>query len=245
MPQMENPPATPPASAPPPASDEMRAAQLVRHMGHDFNNLFSIILGGLSLLREEIPHASWHAEARAVYGDVVSATREAADVIAQLTAWAGRQAIEPENADLNHVARELQTSLARALPAAITLQLRLDDAPVMAWVDRARLHDAVLALIANARDAMHDAGVLCIETSAAAQPTLTVRDSGEGMGAPTLAQCRDPYFSTRDGGTRRGLGLSVVDGFLRASNGTLQIASAPGAGTTVSLAFPPARGGGQ
>jgi signal transduction histidine kinase len=243
MPQMENPHSTPLPSAALPASSEMSAAQLIRHMGHDFNNLFSIILGGLSLLREEIPQSSWHPEAREVYADVVSAAREAADVISQLTAWAARQAIEPENVDLNHVARDLQVVLARDLPAPITLEWRLHDAPVMAWVDRARLHDAILALIANARDAMHGAGVLCIETQAGAQPTLSVRDSGDGMDAPTLARCRDPYFSTRGGGgTRRGLGLSVVDGFVRASGGALRIASAPGAGTTVSIVFLPARG---
>jgi signal transduction histidine kinase len=225
----------------PPAGETLSAEQLIRHMGHDFNNLFSIILGGLSLLREEIPQDSWHPEAREVYGDVVSATREAAEVIAQLTAWTARQAIEPENADLNEVARELQRVLAPSLPAGVRLELQLHDAPVMAWVDRGRLHDAALALVANACDAMDDAGTLCIETAAADGPALTVCDGGRGMDATTLARCRDPYFSGHGGVAHRGLGLSVVDGFVRASDGTLRIASAPGSGTRISLAFPPPR----
>ncbi|HUF61806.1 MAG TPA: ATP-binding protein [Verrucomicrobiales bacterium] len=225
----------------PPAGATLSAEQLIRHMGHDFNNLFSIILGGLSLLREEIPQDSWPPEAREVYTDVVSATREAAEVIAQLTAWAARQAIEPENADLNAFARELQRVLTPSLPAGVRLEVQLHDTPVMAWVDRARLHDAVLALIANACDAIGDAGTLCIETAAADGPALAVCDDGRGMDATTLARCRDPYFSGHGGVAHRGLGLSVVDGFVRASDGTLRIASAPGSGTRVSLAFPPSR----
>lgn len=228
-----------------PARDEVSAAQLIRHMGHDFNNLFSIILGGLSLLREEIPPEHWPGEAREVYDDVVSATREAADVISQLTAWAARQAIEPENVDLNGVALEIEPLLVRGLAPAITLELRLAEAPVMAWVDRARLRDAILALIANARDAMTGTGTLCLETSVSAGPTLSVRDSGEGMDEPTLTRCRDPYFTTRRCGARRGLGLSVVDGFVRAGGGALTISSAPDAGTTVSMRFPRSRGGTQ
>lgn len=225
----------------PPAGEALSAEQLIRHMGHDFNNLFSIILGGLSLLREEIPQDSWHPEAREVYDDMVSATREAAEVISQLTAWAARQAIEPENVDLNQVAHELQRVLARSLPAGVRLELHLHEVPVMAWVDRARLHDALLALVANALDAMHGAGTLCIETTAAAGATIAVCDSGQGMDAATLSRCRDPYFSSHSGVAHRGLGLSVVDGYMRASDGTLLIASKLGAGTRVSMAFPPAR----
>ena len=216
--------ATPPQTQP----DSMSAPLLVRRMGHDFNNLFSIILGGLSLLREEIPASAWGADLDEVYDDVVSATREAADVIAQLTAWAGRQALNPRPTE-------------RALPGAITVSLEAPGPAPIASVDPVRLQHALMELAANARDAMPDGGTLVIAlgTNGGGAPSLTVADDGVGMSAEVLARCTEPYFTTRQDAQHRGTGLSVVDGFARASGGQLRITSAPGTGTRVSLTLPP------
>lgn len=227
---MDQTPNTPPGGAP---STDL----LVRRMGHDFNNLLSVILGGLSLLREEVPGEAWSPEARETYEDVVSAAREAADVIARLTAWAGRQAVEPVCADLNAVAREIEPLLARALPAEVRVELTLTDSPVIAWVDRSQLQTVLIELAANARDAMGGCGELRIETCDGVAPEIRVTDGGEGMDAATLAACRDPYFTTRDRAVHRGLGLSVVEGFARASGAELDIESRPGQGTVARLRF--------
>ncbi|MFT5173085.1 MAG: signal transduction histidine kinase [Gammaproteobacteria bacterium] len=229
-------------NAPPPESSDFDASVLVRRMGHDFNNLLSIVLGGLSLLREELPESAWDNDSEEIFADVISATREAASVIAQLTAWAARQSIEPQDTNINDVAVQGAELLRRALPPSINLELAAAEEPVIAWVDRTRLLDALLEIAANARDAMPNGGTLRISTTSDDEIGLQVHDTGEGMDEQTRLQCKQPYFTTRASGTRRGFGLSVIDGFMRASNGRLQIASKPNQGTSVTLGLPAARG---
>jgi signal transduction histidine kinase len=214
-------------------------------MGHDFNHLLSVILGGLGLLREELPPSAWNPELDQVLDDVTSAAQEAADVMAQLTAWAGHQALTPDDTDLARFVRELAPLLRRALPPAITLSLRDPAAPVMAYVDPSRLQAAVMELAANARDALGPRGNLVLAAGLDDEigPCISVIDDGEGMAPEVESRCTEPYFTTRGEGTRRGTGLSVVDGFARASGGRLLIASAPGAGTRVTLHLPPSREG--
>ena len=117
--------------------------------------------------------------------------------------------------------------------------------PVMVWVDRARLLDALLEIAANSRDSMPAGGILRISSFANNERGLRVVDTGNGMDRPTLQQCKQPYFTTRESATQRGLGLSVIDGFARASNARLTINSEPGNGTGVALSFPAARGLGR
>jgi len=221
---------------------DLPATDLVRRMGHDFNNLFSVILGGLSLLREELADTAWNDEVDEIHADVVSAAREAAEVMARLTAWAGRQALEPRRVDLASLVQALAARLAPALPAGVALHAPYAGAPVHAWADPSALEQAVLELAWNARDAIESGGSIGIEAIAGAQPAIRVTDSGAGMSGEVLNACRQPYFTTRQGDGRRGLGLSVVDGFARACGGRLELDSAPGAGTRALLALPVARG---
>ena len=107
----------------PPEFSDFAASVLVRRMGHDFNNLFSIVLGGLSLLREELPESAWDKESEAIFADVMSATREATAVIGQLTAWAARQSLESQDTNINEVIIEAEGLLRRALPDSIDLQV--------------------------------------------------------------------------------------------------------------------------
>ena len=226
----------------PPETSDFDASVLVRRMGHDFNNLFSIVLGGLSLLREELPESAWDENSEEIFTDIMSATREAAGVIGQLTAWAARQSIEPQDTDINEVIVQGAELLRRALPSSVNLQIESEAQPVMAWVDRTRLLDALLELAANARDAMPAGGTLSISARAGEELVLKVTDTGSGMDASTLRQCTEPYFTSRRSETQRGLGLSVIDGFMRASNARLVISSEPDRGTSVSMCLPAARG---
>jgi signal transduction histidine kinase len=226
---------------PPPEPSDFDATTLVRRMGHDFNNLFSIILGGMSLLREEIPESAWNQGSEEIYADIVSATREAAAVIVQLNAWAARQSIEPRNANVNDVATRAADLLRRALPDSVQLELRLESEPVVAWFDQALLLDAILELAANARAAMPNGGTLTVATCRHNPLGISIIDTGSGMDESTLRRCKQPYFTTRDSATHRGLGLSVIDGFMRASDAQLCIDSNPGEGTCISLQLPVAK----
>lgn len=220
------------------AAHDLAGTELVRRMGHDFNNLFGIVLGGLSLLREELKGAAWTQDSEDTYRDLVSATREAADVVAKLTAWAGRQALDPERLELGAVAEEAADLARTRFRPEVVIEVAHGARPIMAWADRARLREAVGELLANASDAIDGSGTIRVLTRAGAMPAITVSDAGCGMSAQQIAACREPYFTTRGGLGRRGLGLSVVAGFVRASGGTLEVSSEPGAGTRATVALP-------
>jgi CheY-like chemotaxis protein/anti-sigma regulatory factor (Ser/Thr protein kinase) len=125
-----------------------------------------------------------------------------------------------------------------------------------AWVDQSQLELAILNLALNARDAMPDGGRLQIacenrQADAGNAPgdlaggdyvTVSVSDTGIGMSEATLAQAFEPFFTTKEAGRGSGMGLSMVQGFVAQSGGTVQIASSLGKGTTVKLWLPQAEG---
>jgi len=128
-----------------------------------------------------------------------------------------------------------------------------------AMVDANQLENAILNLAINARDAMPDGGSLVVETShltldeelcahwpgmaAGCYVVVAVSDSGVGMDSPTLEKVFDPFFTTKPIGQGTGLGLSMVYGFAKQSNGHVRIHSAPGSGTSVKIFLPVAEEG--
>jgi signal transduction histidine kinase len=115
-----------------------------------------------------------------------------------------------------------------------------------------QLQNALINLVANARDAMPDGGEVTLRTDNAVRTgvtatdqlrpgryvTITVQDTGTGMAPAVLARVLEPFFTTKGIGEGTGLGLSTVYGFVRQSGGDLAVASEPGKGTTVTLSFP-------
>jgi CheY-like chemotaxis protein len=119
-------------------------------------------------------------------------------------------------------------------------------------VDPPQLDSAILNICINARDAMPDGGRLIIDCRNADPATLpdvardirtdlvalSITDTGTGMDEDTLARAFEPFFTTKDVGKGSGLGLSMVYGFVRQSGGAVELRSAPGQGTTVTLYLP-------
>jgi CheY-like chemotaxis protein len=154
--------------------------------------------------------------------------------------------------------RGLHEMLSHTLGAGIAVQVRMGSnlCPIMA--DRRQLETVLVNLATNARDAMPGGGRLIlsadIETMPDAAPRhsptlapglyvrLSVTDTGTGMDAETLARAREPFFTTKTLGAGTGLGLSMAQGFVEQSDGTLSIDSHPGEGTTVTLWLPRAQG---
>jgi len=234
-------------------SQKMEAVgQLTGGIAHDFNNLLTGIVGSLDLMQTRLNQGRTENVSRYINAAMTSANRAAA-LTHRLLAFARRQPLIPKSIDANALVVSLEDLLRR------TIGERLDLAIVAApdlWCtlcDPNQLESALLNLAINARDAMPDGGRLTIATAnhhidaaSTVAPALapgdyiciSVADTGTGMSPEVVARAFDPFFTTKPIGQGTGLGLSMIYGFARQSNGHVGIDSRPGQGTTVKLYLP-------
>ncbi len=213
---------------------------LVGSLAHDFNNLLTTIAGHASLIEAEAdPGSEVQESARAV----VQAAERASRLVRELRHLVRPTPSEQRRVDLHEVISEV-VDLIRPLAhnkVSIHLDLRAPAAVVKA--DPEQMHQMLLNLLLNARDAMPDGGVLTVETAAdeaSGRLAITVRDTGCGIASEDLSRIFEPFFTTRraQGGT--GLGLAIVARIVKKHGGTVSVESTPGRGSAfrVSLPFP-------
>ena len=234
-------------------SQKMEAVgQLTGGIAHDFNNLLTGIVGSLDLLQTRLSQGRTDNVARYINAAMTSANRAAA-LTHRLLAFARRQPLIPKSVDVNQLVVSLEDLLRRTIGETIDLRIIAADDLWSTLCDPNQLESALLNLAINARDAMPDGGRLTIATSdarlgsvTADTPALspgdyvciTVTDTGVGMSAEVAARAFDPFFTTKPIGQGTGLGLSMIYGFARQSNGHVTIDSKIGQGTTVRLYLP-------
>ncbi|WP_227027851.1 PAS domain S-box protein [Corallococcus soli] len=232
-------------------SQKMEAVgQLTGGIAHDFNNLLQGIIGSLDLVQKRVSQGRTDELGRFITGAKASAHRAAA-LTHRLLAFARRQPLDPRPTDVNQRVRSMEDLLRRTLGENIRLELELTPSPWTTLCDPNQLESAILNLVINARDAMPDGGHLHIATqnlqvgppvsgdlAPGAYVRLSVTDSGTGMPPEVIARAFEPFFTTKPQGQGTGLGLSMIYGFARQSEGTARIESTPGQGTTVSLLLP-------
>ena len=211
-------------------------------IAHDFNNLLMVVMGSLERL---VAHADRADTVRRLAGMALAASERGAGLTARLLAAAGRQKLRPELVNPNRLLREAAEAITLAAGPKVEVQFLLSPVLDPARLDPAQFRAALLALVANAREAMPRGGRLSIETANMAGPTpqtgqilVSLSDTGAGMDAMVLARATEPFFTTRPPGKASGLGLSMVQGFVRQSGGSLEIESEPGVGSTVRLLLP-------
>ena len=229
-------------------SQKMEAVgQLTGGIAHDFNNLLTGIVGSLDLLQTRLNQGRTENVGRYIDAAMTSANRAAA-LTHRLLAFARRQPLIPKSVDANQLVVSLEDLLRRTIGEAIDLAIVVSDDLWNTLCDPNQLESALLNLAINARDAMPDGGKLIIATANARfgdipadNPALapgdyicvTVTDTGTGMSAEVAARAFDPFFTTKPIGQGTGLGLSMIYGFARQSNGHATIDSKPGQGTSV------------
>jgi len=234
-------------------SQKMEAVgQLTGGIAHDFNNLLTGIVGSLDLLQTRLNQGRTDNVARYINAAMTSANRAAA-LTHRLLAFARRQPLIPESVDANQLVVSLEDLLRRTIGETIDLEIAASDDLWCTLCDPNQLESALLNLAINARDAMPDGGKLTIATTnaslgsvTAATPALspgdyiciTVSDTGVGMSAEVAARAFDPFFTTKPIGQGTGLGLSMIYGFARQSNGHVTIDSKLERGTSVRLYLP-------
>ncbi len=222
--------------------------RLAGGVAHEFNNLATIIMGNAELLADRLGDQGEHAPEA---GNIIRAARRAAVLTRRLVAYSGRQSLKPVPADLNTAIGELLREIKELAGSAVETRLRCNPEIAAAYVDPDQLREIITELVRNAGAAMPSGGVLTIGTEEAhisernAEVTpgryvvLVVSDTGAGMDEQTKSKLFDPFFSGRGNlAEATGLGLAVVYGTVRQSNGFIRVTSAPGVGTEFRVFLP-------
>ena len=219
---------------------------------HDLNNLLTIVLGNLRLLRRKVDESD--SESAELVEDTESAAGEAVDLVRQLSGKTSRQPLQTDTVDLNQQMIVATRLIRRSIGPGIELMLELTpEAPIVA-IDSSRLHNALLNLALNARDAMDGGGRLMIETlisnfkadnipantrlKPGKHAHIRVMDTGSGMTPAVRMRATEAFFTTKPSGKGSGMGLSMVFGMVVKAGGAMQIESEPGEGTTINLWLP-------
>jgi PAS domain S-box-containing protein len=234
--------------------------QLTGGIAHDFNNLLTVIHGNLQVL-EELPALAGDGYGQQLVNAAMRASRRGAELTGKLLAFSRRQVLQPAPVDLHAMVPSLADMLRRTLDQRIGIDVAVAPECPPVRADPGQLESALLNIAINARDAMPDGGTLrfraapCTELPPAARSELddadapaerfvaiAVSDSGTGMSDEVRERAFEPFFTTKEAGRGTGLGLSTVYGFVKQSQGAIEIDSAPGAGTTITLYIPRHRG---
>jgi two-component system, NtrC family, sensor kinase len=215
--------------------------QLTTGVAHDFRNLLQILKGHLGIAKAR----AGEDRVRRAISTCESAVERSEKLIQHLLAFARRQPLVYELFDLNERLPAMRETLQQVgSNLRIQLELGKDLWPVEG--DSTQLELVLINLVANARDAMPDGGVVEVGASnRTLRPTegevegdfveLRVRDYGVGILPETLGRVWEPFFTTKGAGKGTGLGLASVYGFAKQSGGFAKIESEVGAGTTVSI----------
>jgi signal transduction histidine kinase/DNA-binding response OmpR family regulator len=240
--------------------DRLQQAQRMESVGklaggiaHEVNNMMSVVLGCSEFV---LRRPDLHPAVRTDVEQVREAAERSAAITAQLLAFSRRQMLRPVPLDLNAVVRELEPVLRRTLGEAVSLELRLATPLGAIRADRGQLHQVLLNLALNARDAMPLGGEVTIDTAAvelgpvdlAEHPEVRLRqgpyallrmsDTGHGMDHETARHVFEPFFTTKGIGKGTGLGLSTVYGIVKQSDGYIWVDSEPGQGASFRIYLP-------
>ena len=219
-------------------------------IAHDLNNVLAPILMSIDLLRI----TSRDERAKAVLTTIETSAKRGADMVKQILSFA--RGVEGERVTINirHIIQDMQHLVQDTFPKQIVFRAELAaDLPLFSG-DHTQIHQVLLNLCVNARDAMPNGGTLLVTASSlqvdhnyasmtpGAKPgrhlMIKVTDTGTGIPAEVVERIFDPFFTTKELGKGTGLGLSTVLAIVKSHDGFLNVYSEPGNGTTFSVCFP-------
>jgi PAS domain S-box-containing protein len=224
--------------------------QITGGIAHDFNNLLAVIMGNLELIEQYEDEVEVHICIR----EALEATKRGAELTTYLLSFARKAPLLPELLDLNDLVNETNSWGSRVLPRNIDIDITTSQDLWPVSIDKTMAQTALLNVILNAKDAMPTGGRIQIilsnvdhkktsDVEGTAPPAsgpfvcLEIRDSGHGIKSEIRDEIFTPFFTTKAVGKGSGLGLSMVQGFIKQSNGLLEISSEPNRGTSVRLYF--------
>jgi PAS domain S-box-containing protein len=219
-------------------------------IAHDFNNILSIILTHMSVVERSQDRPDRIVRAATTIRQAVD---RGAALSRQILTFARRAEFKPESVDVSRLILDLGSMISETFPRTVQLTFDLDPDLPLVRSDAGQIHQALLNLCLNARDAMPEGGDMRIEARVLeasemraafrdARPVdyicISVSDTGSGMDEETRRRIFEPFFTTKEKGKGTGLGLAVVYGVVNTHGGFIDVQSVEGQGTTLSLYFP-------
>ncbi len=238
--------------------EQYRQAQKMEAVGrlsggiaHDFNNLLTTIIGYSELVISQLPADS---QLREDITAVYDAGKRAAVLTRQLLTFSRKQVLEMKPLVMTTVVENLGKMLQRLIGEDIELDLRLDQEGARVMADEGQVSQVLMNLAINSRDAMPTGGKLIIasrvivvdesfvkshkELSPGKHVLIEVSDTGVGMPREVREKIFEPFFTTKEHGKGTGLGLATAYGIVKQHQGSIEVYSEPGRGTTFKLFFP-------
>jgi len=225
--------------------------RLAGGVAHDFNNVLTVILGSLDVLKVRVPHddPAWE-----LMREIEQAALRARDITKQLLAFSRRQIVKPVAVNLNHVIERLQRTLNRLIGEDVTIYYHLTADLWTVTIDPLQVEQILMNLVINARDALPSGGTITIETrnvtldneycrdhlgfTPGSYALLSVSDNGTGIAPDILPYVFDPYFTTKGPDRGTGLGLATVYGIVKQNRGFVNVYSELGQGSTLRIYLP-------
>jgi PAS domain S-box-containing protein len=219
-------------------------------IAHDFNNILNIIMGYAATLSAGSAKPADLSEGLTV---IRQAAERGGALVQQLLTMAHKSSMEFAPVDLNQFIRSLASLLRETFPKTIAIKVDTDPEAPLLLADANRLHQALLNLAVNARDAMPGGGSLTLATQVAATAdvkkrfpaadateylSIAVIDTGYGIEPALRDRIFDPFFTTKEQGKGTGLGLTVAYGIVGSHSGFIDMQSQPGQGTIFRVYLP-------
>jgi two-component system, cell cycle sensor histidine kinase and response regulator CckA len=233
-------------------SQKMEAiGTLAGGVAHDFNNILTALMGYTSLLQAKMEESD---PRKAYVRQILILSDRAAEVTKSLLTFGRKQRVSCKPLKVNDTIRETVNLLTRLLNEDIIVKVALSTKNPTIMADATQIHQILINLATNARDAMQEGGTFSIKsrvvslsdkfrkTHGYGEPgtyvLIMATDTGTGMNEMTKARIFEPFFTTKELGKGTGLGLASVYGIVTEQKGYITVDSEPGHGTTFRMYFP-------
>ena len=225
--------------------------QLAGGVAHDFNNILSAIMGYASISRLKIKDDE---ELKGYIEHILASAERGANLTHSLLAFSRKQVVELKPSNINDIIYGVQKILARVISEDIEFKVNLSIEDLVVEADKGQIEQVLMNLATNARDAMPNGGSLLISTNsieigggymkshivdkAGRYAVISVSDTGVGMERAIREHMFEPFFTTKEVGKGTGLGLAMAYGIIKRHNGSINVYSEPGKGTTLKIYLP-------
>jgi len=221
-------------------------------IAHDFNNILAAIVGYTQLAREDVPE---DRRVQANLEEVLKAALRAKDLVRQILTFSRQKEEERTPLSIGSLVKEALRMLRASLPTTVEIRQHIKCKSDFVLADPTQIHQVLMNLCANAAHAMRERGGVLgisledidVDSDAAGKHpdlepgpyvNLTVSDTGCGMTPGVREKIFDPYFTTKKTGEGTGMGLAVVQGIVKSYQGSIEVHSEPGKGTTFRVFLP-------